>query len=158
MPARIKGQENIAAAFGVAPKTIVEWQEHGFPIAVRGKRGVPSEYDLPACIDWLVKREVNKVQGERPQDRLARAQAIRVEIDIAEQQGLLIPATEVEPKWRAACVAAREQLLRERRRAVTALNKAKTPKERDAVLAAVHDRFLRTLADWRGAGDEDQAP
>lgn len=148
---RIVGQERIAEAFGVAPKTIVAWQGDGFPVAVQGARRLPNEYDLPACIEWLVKREVAKVQGERPQDRLARAQAIRVEIDIAEAQKRLIPADAVEPKWRAACVAARELLLRERRRLSSALGKTKTAKERDTILAEAHERFLRTLADWRSA-------
>ena len=44
----ISGQENIAAVFGVAPKTIVEWQEQGFPVAVRGRPGVPSEFETEA--------------------------------------------------------------------------------------------------------------
>lgn len=56
----IKGQERIAAALGVAPKTIVEWQAAGFPIARRGGRGVPSEYDLAACRQWLEKHAANK--------------------------------------------------------------------------------------------------
>ena len=150
---RIVGQERIAEAFGVAPKTIVAWQGDGFPVAVQGARRLPNEYDLPACIEWLVKREVAKVQGERPQDRLARAQAMRVEIDIAEAQKRLIPAEAVEPKWRAACVAARELLLRERRRLLAALSRAKTTKERDTMLTETHERFLRALADWRSADE-----
>lgn len=151
---RITGQEQIAKAFGVAPKTIVAWQTDGFPVAVQGQRGIASEYDLPACIEWLVKREVTKVQGERPQDRLARAQAIRVEIDIAEAQKLLIPAADVEPKWRAACVAAREQLLRARRKLVDRLGRCKTVKERSEAVAEVHEQFLRTLANWRSASTD----
>ena len=94
----ITGQENIAAVFGVAPKTIVEWQEQGFPVAVRGRPGVPSEYESEACIDWLVTREVKKVQLEKPQDRLARVQADKIEMENAERRGLLIPADQLEPK------------------------------------------------------------
>lgn len=156
---RIVGQHEIAKAFGVTGTTIVSWQEQGFPVAVQGKRGIPNEYNLPACIDWLVRREVTKVAGERPQDRLARAQAMRVEIDIAEAQKRLIPAEDVEPKWRAACVAAREHLLRARRRLVEQLGRCKTAKERSDAVGEVHDAFLRTLADWRGAADdaEDEA-
>lgn len=152
---RIRGQPEIAKAFGVTVKTVAEWQAAGFPVAVHGKAHTPNEYDLPACIDWLVKREVTKVQGERPQDRLARAQAIRVEIDIAEAQKLLIPAAEVEPKWRAACVAAREQLLRARRRLVERLGRCKTVKERSEAVGEVHEAFLRTLANWRSASTDN---
>ena len=67
---RIIGQEQIADVFGVAPKTIVEWQGDGFPVALRGGPGVPSEYETETCIGWLVSREVGKVHAA-----LARAVA-----------------------------------------------------------------------------------
>lgn len=88
---------------------------------------------------------------------LARAQRMRVEIDVAEAQKRLIPAALVEPKWRAACVAAREQLLRARRRLVERLGRCKTPKERDAAVGEEHEAFLRTLAQWRGPEEEAAA-
>jgi phage terminase Nu1 subunit (DNA packaging protein) len=153
---RVIGQERIAEAFGVAPKTIVEWQGAGFPIAVRGTRGIPSEYDLPACITWLVEREKAKLQGESQRDRVYRLQGDEIAQRLAEKAKLLIPADQVEPKWRAACVAAREELLRARRRLVARLEKASTRQARDKAVAEVHAAFLRTLADWRGAGDEPE--
>ena len=153
---RIVGQEQIAKAFGVAPKTIVAWQEDGFPVAVRGARRTPNEYDLPACIAWLVNREVGKVTGgESAKDRLARLQGDKIALDIAEAQGRLIPADQVEPKWRAACVAAREQLLRARRRLVERLGRCRDAKERTAAVDEVHASFLRTLSDWQAADDAE---
>src|ERR1043165_7719237 len=113
---RIRGQPEIAKAFGVTVKTIAEWQAGGVPGAVHGKAHTPNEYDLPDCIAWYKDREVEKVRGEKPQDRLARAQAIRVEMEIAKDRKILIPAAEVEPRLRAVFVAAREELLRARRR------------------------------------------
>ena len=92
---RIVGQENIASVFGVAPKTIVEWQEQGFPVAMRGGPGVPSEYETEACINWLVDRELKKVQAEKPQDRLARVQADKIEMENMERRGLLISAEQL---------------------------------------------------------------
>jgi len=150
---RVVGQERIAEAFGVAPKTIVEWQEAGFPIAVRGSRGIPSEYDLPACIDWLVKREVGKVQGESQRDRVFRLQGDEIAMRLAEKQKLLIPAAEVEPMWTAACVAAREQLQRSRRALARKLAKATDVKARERLIGEVHDEFLRTMADWAQADE-----
>jgi len=88
---KIIGQERIADVFGVAPKTIVEWQEQGFPIAFRGSPGIPSEYESKDCIDWLVGRELAKAQAERPQDRLARAQAEKIEMQNAVTRGELAP-------------------------------------------------------------------
>jgi len=149
----ITGQENIAAVFGVAPKTIVEWQEQGFPVAVRGRPGVPSEYESEACIDWLVSREVKKVQSEKPQDRLARVQADKIEMENAERRGLLIPADQLEPKLKAAFVAAREAWLD----AVPRLARELPPDadERERLLQAEFEAFLHRVADWAHADDVD---
>lgn len=150
---RIVGQERIAAVFGVAPKTIVDWQEQGFPIALRGSPGIPSEYDTPACIAWLVDRELKKVQAESPNDRLARVRADSIEMDNAERRGLLIRADQLEPKLKAAFVAAREAWLD----AVPRLSR-ELPVDaegREALLQAEFEAFLTRLAQWANAADEE---
>lgn len=149
---RVSGQENIAEVFGVAPKTIVEWQEQGFPVAVRGRPGVPSEYETEACIDWLVTREVKKVQSEKPQDRLARVQADKIEMENAERRGLLIPADQLEPQLKAAFVAAREAWLDAVPRLAREL--PADPDEREQMLQAEFESFLHQLADWAHADEE----
>lgn len=150
---RVVGQERIAAVFGVAPKTIVDWQEQGFPIALRGSPGIPSEYDTPACIAWLVDRELKKVQAESPNDRLARVRADSIEMDNAERRGLLIRADQLEPKLKAAFVAAREAWLD----AVPRLSR-ELPVDaegREALLQAEFEAFLTRLAQWANAADEE---
>lgn len=155
---RITGQERIAEVFGVAPKTIVEWQVDGFPVAQRGGAGVPSEYDTDACIDWLVHREVAKVQGgETQRDRVFRLQGDALELELAEKRGLLIPADSVEPRWRAAVLAAREMLLRERRRMAALLDGVTDRQARESLIGEAHETFLRKLATWRQS-DEDEEP
>ena len=110
---RVIGQEQIASMFGVAPKTIVEWQEQGLPIALRGGPGVPSEYESEACINWLVQRELEKTGIETSRDRLARLQSEEIELRLAEKRGLLIPSDKVEPIWTAMVTAARTYLISE---------------------------------------------
>lgn len=155
---RITGQERIAEVFGVAPKTIVEWQVDGFPVAQRGGAGIPSEYDTDACIDWLVRREVNKVQGgETQRDRVFRLQGDALELELAEKRGLLIPSDSVEPRWRAAVLAAREMLLRERRRMAALLDGVTDRQARESLIGEAHETFLRKLATWRQS-DEDEEP
>lgn len=151
----VAGQERIAAAFGVAPKTIVEWQEQGFPVAKRGGPAVPNEYDLPECIRWLVDREVRKVRRESPKDRLHRLQADNLEMTMAERRGLLVSATAIEPAMAAAMVAARERLLQARKR-LAAAAEGKTAAEIEALLDAEHADFLRRMSRWR-PGDAEQA-
>lgn len=144
---RIIGQENIAAVFGVAPKTIVEWQEQGFPVAVRGGPGVPSEYETEACIGWLVDREIRKVQAESPQNRLARLQADKIEMENAEKRGQLIPTDQLEPKLRAAMVAAREAWRNEPSQLAREVQ-GKTAQEIEDMLVATFDTFLVRLSRW----------
>lgn len=98
--ARIIGQEQIAAVFGVAPKTVVEWQEQGFPIALRGGPGVPSEYESQDCISWFVARELERNGRESARDRLARLQADKVERELRVMDRELLEAHEVEPAVR----------------------------------------------------------
>lgn len=155
--ARIVGQEQIAGIFGVAPKTIVEWQEQGFPIAQRGRPGVPSEYETAECINWLVDREVKKVQAEKPQDRLARVQADKIEMENAERRGQLIPADMLEPKLKAAFLVARTKWLDAVPRLARELPEDAVARE--ALLQGEFETFLHTLADWARADqvEEDDA-
>lgn len=153
---RIVGQEQIAAVFGVAPKTVVGWQEQGFPVAQRGGPGVASEYESADCIRWTVERELKKIQAETPSDRLSRVKADAVEMDNAERRGLLVRADQLEPKLKAAFLAAREKWLD----AVPRLSRELPNdfEEREAMLQAEFEAFLQRLASWSNAdeieGDE----
>jgi phage terminase Nu1 subunit (DNA packaging protein) len=153
---RITGQERIAEVFGVAPKTIVEWQEQGLPVALRGGPGVPSEYESEACIGWYVDREVKKVQRETPRDRLFRLQAEDLEADLLTKRGLLIPADQLEPKLAAAITAAREQLLSDAQRLAPVLV-GKSATEIEAALTRSHEQFLHRIAAWRDDAEEADA-
>lgn len=151
---RIVGQERIAEVFGVAPKTIVEWQDQGFPIAQRGSPGVPSEYETQACINWLVERELRKVQAEKPQDRLARVTADKIEMENLERRGLLIKAELLEPKLKAAYIAAREAWLEAVPRLANTLPDEVDGRER--LLQAEFEALLNRLADWSHADVDDE--
>lgn len=142
----------IAGLFGVAPKTIVEWQALGFPVALRGGPGVPSEYDSVDCIRWKVSHEVHKVQGETPTDRLSRVRADAIEMDNVVRRGLLIPADQLEPKLKAAIVAAREAWLNEPMRLARDVQ-GKSTQEIEDLLAAAFAEFLLRLSKWTDADD-----
>lgn len=145
----VKGREAIANVFGVSVKTIHEWHDQGLPIASRGSPGKPSEYDTEACIKWRVDRELGKVMSERPQDRLARVQADKIEMENAEKRGLLIPAGQLEPKLRAAMIAAREHWRNEPARLAREVP-GKPIKGIEELLAVAFDDFLVKLSRWPG--------
>ena len=152
---RIKGQEQIAAILGVAPKTITEWQVVGFPVAVQGGPGVASEYDAPACVAWLVDREVRKVQSESPKDRLARLQGDKLERDMMVESRALIPADEVEPLWASAVLSAREFLAGEPPR-IASLMIGLSKIDVEALLVSTFDDFLQRLSNWRAQDQDDE--
>lgn len=156
---RIVGQELVAALFGVAPKTIVEWQGDGFPVAQRGGPGVPSEYESEECIQWLVDRERSKLQVESQRDRVYRLQGDVLERELAEKAKLLVHVDQVEPKWRAAVLAAREYLMRQPAPLASRLQGLNRRQVEDALRTAF-DGYLRRLAAWRHADEavEDEAP
>jgi phage terminase Nu1 subunit (DNA packaging protein) len=153
---RIKGQEHIAEVFGVTPKTIVEWQEQGFPIAVRGQRGVASEYDTSACIAWFVERELQKAgANETPRDRLARLQGDEAEMRIRERMGELVPAEKIEPAWMALVTAARSYLRAEPDRLAHLLESTEGVDAKRDLLAETFDEFLRKLSTLDPDTDDD---
>lgn len=150
MAMQVTGQHGIADMFGVSRETIDNWQRDGMPVAERGGPGVPSLYDATECINWLVSREVKKVQGEKPQDRLARVQADKIELELMEKRGLLLPADQIEPKLRAAMVAAREMWRNEPARLAREVP-GKPIKEIEDLLAASYEAFLVKLSRWQDA-------
>lgn len=143
----VKGREAIANIFGVTVKTIHEWHDQGLPIASRGSPGVPSEYDTEACIKWRVDRELGKVQAERPQDRLARVQADKIERENTKRRRVLIPADQLEPKLRAALVYARKLWGDKPARLARDISD-KPVKEIEELLAVEFDDFLVKLSSW----------
>lgn len=152
---RVIGQESVAEMFGVAPKTIVEWQEQGLPVASRGRPGVPSEYESRDCIDWFVQRALARVNAEQPRDRLVRLQGDDLEIELAIKRGTLVAPSEIEPKLRAAIISAREQLLGLRTSVVPALV-GKTVREMQDELERAHEDFLRRLSNWQAAKHHEE--
>lgn len=158
---RIVGQTEIAAIFGVSARTIQEWQSAGLPVVVYGGPGVPGEYDAPACVRWLVEREVKKVSGgESSKDRLLRLQGDALEAKLAIDRGQLIAAATVEPAMRAAIVSARESIRNAPAR-IAALLDGKDHSERETLLRDLFDEVLLKLSHWRQAiheTDEEDEP
>jgi hypothetical protein len=157
---KVKGQEQVAAMFGVAPKTITEWQVLGFPVALQGGPGMASEYDAPACIKWLVDREVGKVQSETPKDRLNRLQGDKIEFDMAKDRRLYVPASEIEPLWNSAVLTAREFLIGETSRWATLAVGRDENGIKDLLDEGV-ETFLTKLSQWQvddSADGEDAVP
>ena len=145
---KIVGQENIAEIFGVAPKTIIAWQEAGMPILKRGQPGIASEFDSAECIRWYAEFQLARANADRPRDRLNRAQAELAEINLAVRRGELASVTELSRLMRAGILNAREFLRSEGPR-LALLLEGLDRAQRTALIVRTFDEFLSKLAAWR---------
>ena len=156
---RVFGQDAIASIFGVTGKTVCQWQENGFPVIARGGPGREGEYDTADCVRWLVDREVFKVRGENPKDRLHRLQGDDLEMKLAVARGALVPVDQVEPAMKAAIVSARERVRGEPARIALQME-GLSASEREGLLRDLFDDVLTKLANWRQSvieGDDERA-
>lgn len=109
--AKVVNQTELAEIHGVTDVTLWNWQKEGMPVLKVSTRGLANEYEVPKTIEWRVAREVKKVREESPRDMLYREQTKFVQLQIAEKQGALVPAAEVEQKYERLVVNARQRLL-----------------------------------------------
>jgi terminase small subunit / prophage DNA-packing protein len=109
-------RRQLADLHGVVPGRITKWERDGLPVAERGTKGRPSQFDPQAVQQWLDARESTAQTPDhldlaQERARLARLQADRVALDIAVKEGQLVPASEVEAAWASLVLSARERLL-----------------------------------------------
>lgn len=107
---RVKGNRVIAEFFQVSDRTVRNWRAQGAPISRAG------EADLGEIQLWQAKRgkggggaaRQNLLSPQRGKDyeetRLKKAQADKMEMELAARRGELVPVLEVH-KWYAAQVA-----------------------------------------------------
>lgn len=81
---------------------------------------------------------------------LARAQRVRIEMENAREQRLLVRVEEIEPRMKAAAVHARALWLEAAPRLAREL--PGDPIQREEMLQAEFEAFLHRLADWAHAG------
>ena len=70
------------------PRTIVKWTDESMPVAVRGKRGRPSRYDVVVCRAWKETRDY--FRGDRMESRARRT------FNVGQQRGRAAVQQELE--------------------------------------------------------------
>lgn len=95
----------LASILGRSERTLTTWQKQGLPIHVTGTRGQENLYDTEQVIDWLIRRELEKVvigddgeaiNYEAERARLTKAQANHEELKVEVLKGELIKSEVVE--------------------------------------------------------------
>lgn len=144
---KIVNQTQLAEILGTSDVTIWQWQKEGLPIKTRNLRGLSNEYDTAEVIAWLVIRAEKKASGgETPEQRLKRVQADKVEMEIAQMRRELVPAADIEARWAALVMAARNKLLSMPGQLSELLEIAQGPAAKRDVLVEEIDKVLQELS------------
>jgi len=140
-------QARLAEILGRTDVTIWEWQDETppLPILKRGAKGEEHEYDTAAVIAWWIEREVRKVSGGSQKDRLARLQGDKLELDLARERGVLVPAEEVKPLWDSRVLAAAAFMMARASRLAAILEATPGLEAKREILKKEDAEFLKKL-------------
>jgi len=105
----------LARRVGVDARTVAKWIEIGLPVAVRGRGGRASLYNVADCERWIADHTAPTASGglDVAQERAKRE---RAQAKLAEQAyqikaRTLLPAAEVDKAWTAIATAIRAKLV-----------------------------------------------
>ena len=141
----VVNQGQLAEIFGVTDVTIWEWQKQGLPILKQGPRGEANGYEPAAVIAWHVGRELTKAASVSQKDRLARLQGDKLELDLAQQRGILIPVDEIEPLWSSRVLTAAAFMASRHSRLAALLEAASGLEAKREILKREDVEFLKKL-------------
>lgn len=118
-PNLLATRQQLAVIFAVDPRTIAKWLDEGLPVAARGRGGKASLYPIPACVQWVVKRERARVTEEAKalspaQERAALDRVRREELELKMQvrRGELVEVDQVAREFADAANAVKARLRR----------------------------------------------
>lgn len=146
--AKIVNKRDLAEIIGISERALTDWQREGLPVVYSGERGESNQYDTEQVIAWMIARELAKVQVETQKDRLSRLQGDKVELEIAEKRGQLIPVDQIEPAWNAMVTAARSFLRSQPDRLAQLLEVTDGVDAKRELIAETFDDALRKLSEY----------
>ena len=149
-------KRQLSEIVGVSERSLTEWQKEGLPVAsYADNRGQANEYESAAVIRWMVQRELERLNKEKPRDRLDRLKADAIELDLKERTGELAPAAFFERAWADHILAARTEFLTLPEQLATELS-ATAGVEIDPDAIASHiNKALEKLANYGAEDDAD---
>jgi len=94
---RVVSQTDLAAIMGVSAMTIRAWERKGMPVARKGSRGKPGQYNTADVIRWRGEQaalaatgDTNAMDMEEARRRKTAAEAALAEMDLALRRGELV--------------------------------------------------------------------
>lgn len=146
-------KSQLAESLGVSVQTVTAWCRRGCPSVEPGGRGRQWVFDVNQVQDWLDGREAEDLNLTEERARLARSQRRRIDLEVAQLEGRLIPAKEVEATWSDLVVNFRARLLGIPTRLAPQLVTMDDRRQIEEVLRTVIYESLKELAtDAEGEG------
>jgi hypothetical protein len=93
----ITDRHGLSVMIGIAPKDIDRALRDGMPTHGRRERGTPLQFSVPACVQWLLRKQDQggaTLEGAKHRERAAMAR--RREIEADKLEGRLVSIDEVE--------------------------------------------------------------
>lgn len=161
-------QAEIAAVFGVTPKTVRQWTRMGCPIVHPGGRGLPSVYETAQVFRWREEQarmaasgDLDAMDYEEAKRRKLAAEAATAELNLAISQGHVIAVDLIEREVGAALSACRSRLMSVGAKVAPQLDLAETAAARkeiidDAINEALDEISGPMFAFEIGDADEEQ--
>ena len=105
---KMVNKTELAEILGKTPQTLTTWQGNGMPFKLAGKRGTSNEYDTAEVIQWMIRRDIEKLSVntdgnvydlEAERSRLTHHQANKTALEEQVLRGDLIPVEKVIAVW-----------------------------------------------------------
>lgn len=94
MPHELLTGREFAKLCGVSPATVTNWMNDGMPCVRSGRAGREVQIDIEQAFPWVVSHRDAPPGSQR--ERLAKAQADKVEMENEQRRGRTIDAGQVE--------------------------------------------------------------
>lgn len=151
-------KSDVAAMLGLTIRQVERLQsqkDDPIPIAIKGAVGKPHQYDMHQVHEWGVRRRLAELQigddgelydKETEQARLYHAQADKVELEVEQLRGKLLPTPAVLKTWQSLFANMRAKLLSLPTKAAHAVQAAEDLHEIRAGLEVVIHEALHEIS------------
>src|SRR5262245_56086642 len=102
-------REQLARLMGVTPSRISQLVSAGMPARKAGRQGQKTEFDAIVCLAWWRSKFKAESANEGLRDEHLKWQIRKLQLDVRQREGELVPAADVDLRNAARTVAARER-------------------------------------------------
>jgi phage terminase Nu1 subunit (DNA packaging protein) len=90
----ITDKTGLARFLGVAPKDVDRMLREGLPIRGERRRGVPAQFLVPACVQWMLARNGDTIEAAKRRQALAVARKREAEAGKLEDEFVRVEVVE----------------------------------------------------------------